>query len=502
MLRFLVVVPVCLLVFSAYAKLEPMDDDALAQQQGQALFKLTETPDSETVQNGISFTKVEFGLKLELNANVEELILGRYHRNPGNGNYTGSSAVNGCHDGGRFCDNDTGAAFSQWNCSVAQCGGIDKHGVPGNDVNANPFSASALVYGDFFGYSEITKGQAAQSSAGILTSQTAYRHSVPFTNTNVFPSQFEITRGADARLRDVSLGRVVNTDSDGFLYRSKRDPASRYLSNTDFSALNINENTIELIPEAQRTYRKLEPFVLEKPYVEFAYDDSSGAREIAGLRIGYGSATGIQGNAIDVLSGFVQPVINARLTGRVVLILSGSADYEFSPYLGGVRTPGYLDPRKSLPGYCNGGGILGNRFCEQTSTGDTLAHTSPQAQLFPLQQVRLNKSPSFWFSLQDRPINYSNDKSLVNDYDVQEIEYEQAQPGLWVNLGAYKLIRSDGTAVPFSTTVRNTTGNDLPLNLLREASGFQANVLEPAHPDNYFSAHPSASKYPQQNNYY
>ena len=487
------------------AALEPMSDEAMAELSGQALIKISEYVSEAGQkyasdptkyahykdQKDISFTRVDLGLKLELNANIEELLLGRYHREPGNK----------CHDGGRFCDNTEAdkAPFNQWNCSVSICGGINKHGVNGkydNDKDFSPFQASALVYGEFFGFTEDQKGEAAASSAaqgegtvpgllrGLLgVTPSAYTNAQDFNNSEFFPSGFNITRDTDARLRDVSLGRVVHVDENG-VQKFKADGTPD---------TNLN------------THRKLEPFVLDKPFVEFAYDGTGVDRKVAGLRIGYGSATGTQGNAIDVLSGFVQPVITAKASGDISVIgirVSGKATYEFSPYLGGVRTPGYLDPSKSLPGQCTAEGRLGDRFCEQTATGGSLAHTAPQAQLFPLQNVQLTDSPTFWFSLQSKPVNYNNDKSLTSDNDVREIEYEQAQPGLWVNLGAYKLIRSDGSAVPFSTTVRNTTDNALPLDLLRKASGFHASVLKPAHPDNYFSAHANSTNYPQANNYY
>lgn len=445
------------------ADLSPLSDDEMSTHTGQALLKIDETAPLAG-QADISFTRLTLGLKIEVNQTIDELVIGRYHRDPGTS----------CHERGRFCDN-TGQPFKKWNCSASECGGFTKDIFP-DGQERNPFSASAVVYGDIL---NLSVGDQLGAVFGALLpgqGEGAYNGGKPFTDASIFPSGFEHTTDTDIRLRDVSLGRVVHVDENG-----QRD---------------INGS-----------FRKLEPFVIERPFVEFAYDNSNpDVRKIAGLRIGFGSATGSQGNAIDVLTGFVKPVVTARakVLGGLGELLGLVGEFNFAPYLGGVRTPGYIDAEKSHAGLCEGSGII----CDKVGTGTDIAHASPQAQLFPLQNVALNDSPSFWFSFQSQAVQYASDK-VNKDTGEYEIVYEEAQPGAWINLGALGLNRKDSNGVyqPLDFNAKKTVdGNEVPLhdlNLLSQISGFTANTQQPKHPDNYFGANAANnSKYPQSNNYY
>lgn len=430
------------------AELSPLSDTEMSAHTGQALLRIDETAPLAG-QADINFTRLTLGLKIEVNQTIDELVIGRYHRDPGTS----------CHEKGRFCDN-TGQQFKKWNCSVSECGGLTEDDYGGGDVR-NPFSASAVVYGDIL---NLSVGEQLSAVWGALVGGSgAYNGGKAFTDSTIFPSGFEYTTDTDIKLRDVSLGRVVHVDADG---------------NRDING----------------QYRKLEPFVIEKPFVEFAYDTSSSVRKIAGLRIGFGSATGTQGNAIDVLSGFVKPVVSAK--AEVSLLgIPIRGNFNFAPYLGGVRTPGYIDPAKSHAGECNGSGII----CDKVGTAVDIAHASPQAQLFPLQNVALNDSPSFWFSFQNQEVQYKSDKVSKGGEDY-EITYEKARPGAWINLGALGL-NIKGSDNVYREIDFNDKSNDL--NLLSQVSGFTANTTQPRHPDNYFSANAANnSKYPQSNNYY
>jgi hypothetical protein len=412
------------LSFSSIAELTALSDDDLGKLTGQALLKINETASTIAGQEDMTFTRLTLGLKIEINSTIDEISLGNYYRQPGNT----------CGDtGGRFCDNTAaGNKYNAWNCSVSTCGGItDDHG-------NNPFSASAVVYGDLL---ELTGGEKTAAAWGAITGDH-YASSKPFTDSNIFPSGFERTTGVDLKLRDVTLGRVIE-NADGT--------------------------------------QTLEDFTMEKPFIEFAYDSSTGVKQVSGLRIGLGTSTGTQGNAIDVLSGFVQPVVTASAEVSF-LGIPGRGDFTFAPYLGGVRTPGYIHTTKTIAGGCTPSGVLGSTVCDKVSTGADIAESSPQAQLFPLQGLVMEGSDNVWLSIQSKDINYEPDTKNGLTYN-----YETAKAGVWFNLGALSIYEG---------------GRRLEINELTAATGVTANTTQPKHPDNYFAANPNNVKYPQSNNYY
>ena len=416
---------VCLIIVScsSQADLTAISDDDLGNLTGQALLKIEETPSTFAGQEDVTFTRLTLGLKIEINSTIDEISLGNYYRQPGN--TCGST-------GGRFCDNtEVGNKYNAWNCSVSTCGGItDDHG-------NNPFSASAVVYGDLL---QLTGGEKTAAAWGAITGDH-YASSKPFTDSNIFPSGFERTTGTDLKLRDVTLGRVIE-NADGT--------------------------------------QSLEDFIMEKPFIEFVYDNSTGVKQVSGLRIGLGTSTGTQGNAIDVLSGFVQPVVTASASVSF-LGIPGQGDFTFAPYLGGVRTPGYIHTTKTIAGGCTPSGVLGSTVCDKVATGADIAESSPQAQLFPLQGLVMKESDSVWLSIQSKDINYEPDTKKGLTYN-----YETAKAGVWFNLGALSIYEG---------------GRKLGINELTAATGVTANTTQPKHPDNYFAANPNNTKYPQANNY-
>jgi hypothetical protein len=415
-MKCIVLASIFLFSLMTYAELMPIDDDALGELSGQALFKIEEN-DSQAKPGEVSFTRLTMGLKIEINSTIDEVVLGRYHRNNGQD----------CTSGGRFCTNNnpTNTNFKKWNCTVSECGGIV------SDGGKDPFAAGALVYGDLIGLSGGEKLAAAL--AGIIGSDY-YAYGKSF-NSNIFPSGFERTTDADIRLRDVTMGRV------------------------------LGDNT-------------LEDFIIEKPFVEFAYEGTGASRKIIGTRIGFGKATGTQGNAIDVISGFVQPVVTAKAD----IGLGSTAVFGFAPYLGGVRTPGYISPdntKTKIVGGCSSAGLLGGVICDSVDTAEEIAKASPQAQLFPLQQLKMEGSPTFWLSFQSKDVTYNSET-----VGSQTFNYEEAKAGAWINIGAL---------LPAGTNITHEQAN---------FTGVVAQTTKPLHPDNYFTANPNSAKYPQSNNYY
>jgi hypothetical protein len=446
---------ICLLLLScqSYADLTSLSDNALSDEilgsvSGQALFKIEENPSSFAGQEDISFTKMTLGLKIEMNVIIDELSLGTFHREGGD--------AGTCDGPGRSCANNNPATnFNTWRCNEIICGGIY------DDGEGNPFSASALVYGDLIGLSNAQKFGAA--FAALFGDH--YASSAAFTREDIFPAGFEDRKEGswtetDILLRDMTFGRVVE--------------------NADGS-------------------ESLEDFIIEKPFVEFAHDDSDiingGVRKIAGLRIGFGSSTGVQGQAIDAVSGFIRPVVDVYVDAGI----AGQAEFTFAPYLGGVRTAGYInvDPTKTLVSPCDGSGLV----CGQVEDADKIATASPQAQLFPLQNLVLDESPSVWISMQSKDIIYESDTKLdTNGTDTIKYDYETAKAGFWFNLGALNITKNNQQVLELDPGSTNYTKASLvEFNRL---SGIQGDTSKPLHPDNYFSAHPNSGKYTQANNYY
>lgn len=469
----------CFLSSISIAELVPLEEDALGEVSGQAIFKVSETP--STTQSDITFTKLEIGLKIEINSSIDRITLGNFYRE--NGKDCGSDLRSCANNPTSFADPN----FAKWACSTGQCGGGVNPNYDPNNPNSvfddgngeNPFSASALVYSDLLGLA------GGDLFAGLL--DQPYVDGQPFSNASVFPSGFQYTGGADVQLRDVTMGRVIDNGNNNF---------------------------------------SLEDFVIEKPFVEFAYDTSSGAKEIAGLRVGFGSSTGTQGNAIDVVTGFVKPVVTVTPKVDVLGLGTLQATTTFAPYLGGTRTAGYIDPNETTVGNCNGSSILAGIVCGKVGTAPDLAHASPQAQLFPLQNVGLDDSPAFWFSIQSKAITfepdivqidraYADDTQDPTGYDGDglpiyptktvsgeyQLVYEESQPGVWINLGALGLRDQNGNDIILGKQADGSYTNSI--NQLSTVSGFSANTLEPRHPDNYFSQNTANNlKYPQSNNYY
>lgn len=247
---------------------------------------------------------------------------------------------------------------------------------------------------------------------------------------STFQSGFDPTNersGVDAILRDMTLGFV--DDNTGDLYSA----------------------------------------VAERPYIELAYSNENGIRSVEGFRIGFENQNGVMGNAIDVFSGYLVP--SARMSVDIVLgpINLGAAKLDIEPWVGGVRTAGYIDPNKSVVNSCIGlaCGFIGDLAAGgDPSNPDGLSKASPEAQVFPLQGLALSNSSAFTINVQKRPVQYPDLPSGATP--------EVALPGVWLNLG----------------------GDE----------GLQVSNERAWHPDNYFPGHHlqpldgSINRYPRDNN--
>lgn len=431
-----------------------LSDEALGQVTGQALFKIEETQSSFAGQENISFTKMTLGLKIEMNAIIDELSLGRFYREDGD--------FATCDYAGRFCTNDrVGVNFNAWRCNEGGanggCGGLTFDG------EGNPFSASAMVYGDFIG---LDAGEKISATLGAVGDEH-YISSLLFTgdpkSLEIFPSGFEYTTDTDIKLRNLTFGRIID---------------------------NNGTETIE-------------DFIIQKPFVEFAHEDvminGAEVRKIAGLRIGFGSSTGTQGQSIDVISGFIRPVIDVKV--QAIADFVGTANFTFAPYLGGIRTAGYIDPdpSRTLVAPCVQGGLLGSTVCGKVEDAASISKASPQAQLFPLQNLVLSDSPNVWISMQNKEIKYESDIKQVNG-DTIKYDYETAKAGFWFNLGALGVTRNNqNVLIPDPEGGGRYTKESL--SDFTALTGVFGATQRPLHPDNYFSANPVDSTFTNAFNY-
>jgi len=291
--------------------------------------------------------------------------------------------------------------LNPWNCSNGTCGGLE-----------GTYNVAALLYG------------------AVFDDLSGFDHK----EFHDFQSGFDPTneRGnVDVILRDVTLGYV-------------------------------NDNTGELVDA-----------VVENPYIELAYSNEQDGhgntiRSVEGFRFGFENQNGVMGNAIDVFSGFLVPhavmkidiVLDLGILGEIQL---PAADLNIDPWVGGVRTAGYIDPNKSIVNSCVG---LACGFIGELAAGgnpaepEGLALASPEAQVFPLQSINLVNAKGFFLAVQKKPVQWP---------DLPTGTPEVALPGVWINMGG---------------------GN----------SGLQVSNTESWHPDNYFPGHPLDAVYLPSNN--
>ncbi|WP_281647695.1 hypothetical protein [Parendozoicomonas sp. Alg238-R29] len=178
----------------------------------------------------------------------------------------------------------------------------------------------------------------------------------------------------------------------------------------------------------------LVPATIVDPYIDLATDDNG---NLEGLRIGYGSVSGVMGNLIDSISGNIRPSVDVLAKGLLNISL-GTQELNFS----GVRTPGYIQDDIGV--------ILGLNLKE-------LAH---EAQLRPVGSLQVNDAADMFFSVNNRRIDYpENPRGIISP---------TAGPGFWLNI-------DDGiNAATYNHKQPDNYYQDHPLTqLLRAAGAFE-----------------------------
>ena len=358
--------------------MKAMDEAALSETYGQAIFEVTDQGVSQADGSTLEMLRLTIGARVELNANIEEISLGRYWRPEGT-NCTGGSG------GDKVCYNNvvpvTYDDNIQWACTANPCGSV--------------------------GLAE------SNYESSLLTHDTGGAKS--FFDESVFPGGWQPDSGVDIKLRDVTMGQTIDRGNGVY---------------------------------------ELLPFVQENPYLEFAFDESSGVRKLVGFRLGAEESFGYQGNIIDVISGFIRPTITANVELPIGGISIPLGTLKLEAFLGGVRTIGWLDAKTLDVTSVDGAASL------LISDPQSVVDESPTAQLFPVQSNYLEHTNAFFFSVGTRSIQWSS---------VQGFSPEVTQPGFWINMGG------DG--------------------------GLIANTQQGQHPNNYFPNHPKFQEYGGNTNY-
>lgn len=143
---------------------------------------------------------------------------------------------------------------------------------------------------------------------------------------------------------------------------------------------------------------QLTDFVVENPFLEFAFDGTGANRKFVGMRIGYMKANGTMGNIIDVLSGAIAPAVDANLFGGIPV---GRL-----PMMG-ARNKGYID------GFFEPGMV------------NTLGKSGPQ--LSDTRTVELSNARDFFLSVANRRVDYPATSPGVGASPT-------AGPGFWMNI--------------------------------------------------------------------
>lgn len=372
-MKIIIIISALFVSFFVQAKLQPMSEDAMSSTYGQAIFEIKETKNVDQGAGRVSLDmlKLTIGARIEINANVAEVSVGRYWRPEGT-NCSGGS------DGNKICFN--GAASSKpgntsnpsrdgsdyyknlsWACTAKPCGSVGLYERKGAfDPSNKVYESSTLTH------------------AGTALNGLSPKHFFDF------PGGFEPDNGVDIKLRDITMGQI--RDIGGGRY-------------------------------------EMTPFVQENPYFEFAFDNTGGARKLVGFRLGAENSFGYQGNVIDVLSGFIRPNIDvdAKLGSLPLGRITMSAD------LGGVRTVGWLDPRGIYDLKVDGIASL------LINGRDALVGMSKTPQLYPVQSNYLKNSSGFFISMGIRPIQWT--KHTPNGANPNGFTPSLTAPGFWLNMG-------------------------------------------------------------------
>ncbi|MAY15396.1 hypothetical protein [Thalassolituus sp. C2-1] len=153
----------------SYAAMKPMDEATLSETYGQAIFEVTDQQVSQADGSALSLLRLTMGARIEINANVEEISLGRYWRPEG-------TNCSGGPDNNKICYNNVVPVDYNdnidWACTAKPCGSVG--------LDANSYKSSSLTH---------TTGGASFFE---------------------YPGGYQPDSGVDVKLRDVTMGQIRN----------------------------------------------------------------------------------------------------------------------------------------------------------------------------------------------------------------------------------------------------------------------------------------------------
>lgn len=119
----------------SYAAMKPMDEATLSETYGQAIFEVTDQQVSQADGSALSLLRLTMGARIEINANVEEISLGRYWRPEG-------TNCSGGPDNNKICYNNVVPVDYNdnidWACTAKPCGSVG--------LDANSYKSSSLTH--------------------------------------------------------------------------------------------------------------------------------------------------------------------------------------------------------------------------------------------------------------------------------------------------------------------------------------------------------------------
>lgn len=151
--------------------LTPLSEEEMAATYGQAIFEITDQLVAQPNGADLNLLRLTMGARIEINANIEELSMGRYWRPEGT-NCTGGPG------GDKVCyNNNPPASYTDninWACTAKPCGSVG--------LGDDNYKSSALTHN--------TGGEKS------------------FFDESAFPGGFQPDGGVDIKLRDLTLGQV------------------------------------------------------------------------------------------------------------------------------------------------------------------------------------------------------------------------------------------------------------------------------------------------------
>ena len=210
--------------------------------------------------------------------------------------------------------------------------------------------------------------------------------------------------GCGGNPRDFVTGEAYPAGGSGTSFRNLPG-GTHYTEDVDAQLRNLSMGQV-LTAEDGTEY--LVPMVAEDPYIEFAWQEINGKKELVGLRIGQKNTIGVMGNTIDVISGNVEPLVSILPVEGIgqSFGVAGSALLNLS----GTRTPGYVDGNAQLVGTLEKGLFGANPDPDGEGPLESIfideLNNQTVAQLRPNELIMIDNANDYFIGIGGRTITY------------------------------------------------------------------------------------------------